>query len=183
MDPSPSSSNDNAQFRQALKELHHPNILDLYGYNLKGSAGEQFLVYEHAAFGSLDSLLKNDDMRASLPAAMRLSVMYQVARTVHFLHTGGAGFKVLHRDIKSANIYLTEDLTPRLIDCGLAKFVEDERNTFPSETTKQPGSKEGPAIGTIGYMCPEYASKKAHQIGCDYIPAYDVYSVGIIWLS
>ncbi len=106
--------------------------------------------------------------------------MYEVARAVHFLHTGGAGFKVFHRDIKSANIYLTEDFTPRLTDCGLAKFVEDEHNAFPSETTQQTGVTEGPAIGTTWYMCPEYTSKKAHQIECDYVSAYDVYSFGVV---
>ncbi len=94
MDPSPSSSQDNAQFRQSLKRLHHPNILDLYGYNFKGSAGEQFLVYEYAANGSLESFLNDEGMSARLPAAMRLSIMYDVARTVHFLNTDGAGYKV-----------------------------------------------------------------------------------------
>jgi serine/threonine protein kinase len=181
MDPSPSNSNDRAQFRQALKALHHPNILDLYGFNLKGSAGEQFLVYEYAANGTLDSVLKDEGMRARLPARMRLSIMYQVARTVHFLHTGGAGFKVLHRDIKSATIYLTKDFAPRLIVCGQATYVEDEHNAFPSQTTKQTGSTEGPAIGHIGNTCPEYTTKEAQQIECDYIPAaFDVYSIGLV---
>ena len=180
MDPSPSNSNDHAQFRQTLKGLHHPNILDLYGFNLKGSAGEQFLVYEYAANGTLDSVLKDEGMRARLPAAMRLSIMYQVARAVHFLHTGGAGFNVLHRDIKSASIYLTKDFAPRLIVCGQATFVEDEHSAFLAETTKQTGSTEGPAIGHIGNTCPEYTTKEAQQIECDYIPAYDVYSIGFV---
>ncbi|KAI2489361.1 serine/threonine kinase [Fragilaria crotonensis] len=163
-----------------LKRLHHPNILDLYGYSYKGGAGEQFLVYEYTANGSLDGFLKDDVMRARLPADKRLSIMYEVARAVHFLHTGGAGFKVFHSDIKSANIYLTEDFTPRLIDCGLAKFVEDERNASWSATTKQTGLTEGPAIGTIGYMCPGYTWNKENHITCDYIPAFDVYSLGVV---
>ncbi|KAI2497238.1 serine/threonine kinase [Fragilaria crotonensis] len=163
-----------------LKGFHHPSILDLYGFNFKGSAGKQVLVYEYTANGTLDRFLKDDNRRAILPAATRLLIMYEVARAVHFLHTGGAGFKVFHGDIKSANIYLTEDFTPRLTDCGLAKFVEDKRNAIPSETTQQTGSTDSPAIGTTGYMCPEYTSKKAHQIECDCIPAYDVYSLGVV---
>ncbi|KAI2489351.1 serine/threonine kinase [Fragilaria crotonensis] len=163
-----------------LKRFRHPNIIVLYGYNFKGSAGEQFLVFEYAANGSLDAFLKDESKRADLPATMRLSIMYQVARAVHFLHTGAAGFKVFHRDIKSANICLTEDFTPRLIDCGLAKFVEDEHNAFPSETIAITGLTGGPLLGTIGYVCPEYSSKKTGGIKCDYIPAYDVYSLGIV---
>jgi serine/threonine protein kinase len=178
--PSPSSSNNNAQFRQTLKRFRHPNIIVLYGYNFKGSAGEQFLVFEYAANGSLDAFLKDESKRADLPATIRLSIMYQVARAVHFLHTGAAGFKVFHRDIKSANICLTEDFTPRLIDCGLAKFVEDEHNAFPSETIEITGLTGGPLLGTIGYVCPEYSSKKTRGIKCDYIPACDVYSFGIV---
>ncbi len=137
-------------------------------------------MYEYAVNGSLDGFLKDDNRRAILPAATRLSIMYEVARAVHFLHTGGAGFKVFHRDIKSANIYLTEDFTPRLSDCGLAKFVEDEYNAFLSETTIQTGSALAPALGTYGYMCPEYTWNKANHIKCDYIPAFDVYSFGVV---
>ncbi len=137
-------------------------------------------MYEFTANGSLDGFLKDESKRADLPAATRLSIMYEVARVVHFLHSGGAGLKVFHRDIKSGNIHLTKNFTPRLIDCGLAKFVEDKRNAFSSETTDQTGSPEGPAAGTIGYMCPEYASRKADQNESDYIPAYDVYSLGVV---
>jgi hypothetical protein len=87
----------------------------------------------------------------------------------------------LHRDIKSATIYLTKDFAPRLIVCGQAAFEEDERNVFLAETTKQTGSTEGPAIGHIGNTCPEYTTEEAQQIECDYIPAaFDVYSIGLV---
>ncbi len=141
-------------------------------------------MLEYAANGSLDGFLKDDTKRALLPAATRLSIMYQVARAVNCLHTGALGWKVFHRDIKSANICLTEDFTARLIDCGVAKFVEDEHNACPSETPSetilQTGSTQGPLFGTRGYMCPEYISKSALGIKFDHIPAYDVYSFGVI---
>jgi hypothetical protein len=152
----------------------------LYGYNFEGSAGEQFLVYEHAANGSLDKFLKDDEKRADLPADKRLSIMYGVAKAVHFLHTEVRGYKVFHRDIKSANICLTEDFTPRLSDCGLAKFVEKKHNPNPSVTIIQSGSTVGPATGTHMYRCPEYSWKKEYHIKGDYIPAYDVYSFGVV---
>jgi serine/threonine protein kinase len=148
---SPLSSNNDAQFLQTLKRFRHPNIIILYGYNLCVSHKEQFLVFEYAAKGFLDGFLKDDDTRASLPTDTRLSIMYQVVRTLHVLPTGAAGWKVFHRDIKSANICLTEDLTPRLIDCGLAKFVEGENIASPSQTILPTGSTEGPVFGTKEY--------------------------------
>jgi ankyrin repeat protein/serine/threonine protein kinase len=174
-----SSSHKNARFCQTLKRLRHPNIIVLYGCSLY--VEPEFLVLEYAANGSLDRFLKDDDMRDRLSASTRLSIMYQVARAIHCLHTGAAGFTVFHRDIKSSNICLTEDFTPRLNGCGMAKFVEDEdNNSFPSTTIEITGSSQGVASGTPGYMCPEYAWKKFSSIQCDYIPAYDVYSFGVV---
>ena len=68
-------------------------------------------MYEYAIQGSLDGFFNDAGMRARLPADKRLSIMYELARAVHFLHSGGCDdWKVFHRDIKSANICLAEDL-------------------------------------------------------------------------
>ncbi|KAI2491617.1 serine/threonine kinase [Fragilaria crotonensis] len=165
-----------------LKRFHHPNIIVLYGYNLNVSHTEQFLVYEYAANGSLDGFFKDDGTRSRLPADKRLMIMFELARAVHFLHTGKAGWKVFHRDIKSANICLAGDFTARLIDCGLAKFVPDEDSSLNPEPGSiiLSGSSEGPAFGTVGYMCPEYLMKKAKGFRCRFIAAYDVYSIGVV---
>ncbi|KAI2490605.1 serine/threonine kinase [Fragilaria crotonensis] len=147
-----------------LRRFQHDNIIVLYGYNLNVKHEQQFLVYEYASNGSLDHFLEDESKRADLPAADRLSIMYQVAKAVHCLHTGVNGVKVLHRDIKSANICLMNDFKPKLIDCGLAKFVVDEHETVSSESKIQTGSALGPALGTHGYMCPEYTWYKANHI-------------------
>ncbi|KAI2497242.1 serine/threonine kinase [Fragilaria crotonensis] len=162
------------------QRFRHDNIIVLYGYNLNVDHEHQFLVYEYAANGSLDGFLKDDDKRALLPAATRLSIMFQVASAMDFLHTGKEGVKVFHRDIKSANICLMNDFKPKLVDCGLAKFAKDKHDAAPSESVVITGSTQGPALGTHGYMCPEYTWYKANQIKCDYIPAFDVYSFGVV---
>jgi serine/threonine protein kinase len=105
--------------------FRHPNIIVLYSNSLKATSAQQYLVYEHAANGSLADFVTADGNRARLPAHIRLSFMFQMVRVVHFLHTGGckvAGncWKVFLRDIRSANIYLAAYVTPRPIDCGLA---------------------------------------------------------------
>ncbi len=138
------------------------------------------MVLEYASNGSLDGFLNDDSKQALLPAATRLSIMYHVMRAVHFLHKGEKGWRVFHRDIKSSNICLMKDFTPKLIDCGLAKFVEDEHNAFPSKTIVITGSKGRVAFGSIGYMCPEYISKIANGNKVEYIPDYDVYSFGVV---
>ena len=102
--------------------------------------------------------------------------MFELTRAVHFLHAGGCkvegkGWKVYHRDIKSANICLAEDFTARLIDCGLAKFVPDENSkVLPGSVTASLRSRTGgPAFGTPGYMCREYSRKMCDDGSCPYI--------------
>ncbi|KAI2503227.1 serine/threonine kinase [Fragilaria crotonensis] len=170
-----------------LKRFRHPNIIVLYGYSLITNSSQQFLVYEHAANGSLAGFFADDGNRARLSADTRLSIMFQLVRAVHFLHTGGCkvsgkGWKVFHRDIKSANICLADDFTPRLIDCGLAEFVPDESsNAIPGTFTISVRSKAGgPAFGTPGYICPEFARKTFEGISCPYVAAFDVFSIGVV---
>ena len=165
---------------KALKRFRHPNIIALYGFNLRVNRSQQFLVYEYAAYGSLDGFLRDDGNRARLPAVLRLSIMFELTRAVHFLHTGGCkGFVVCHRDIKSANICLTEDFTARIIDCGLAKFVcEAETAVRGSVTPSIINSSGGNAFGTPGYICPMYA-----RGGCPFMASCDVYSIGVVMVE
>lgn len=152
----------------------------MYGYNLRVNHAQQFLLYEYAALGSLDGFLRDDGNRARLPADVRLSIIYELTRAVHFLHTGGCkGFIVCHRDIKSANICLTEDFTARLIDCGLAKFVRDDEKALSASVTPSVlNSSGGNAFGTPGYICPMYA-----RGGCSFMAACDVYSIGVVMVE
>ncbi|KAI2492666.1 serine/threonine kinase [Fragilaria crotonensis] len=169
-----------------LKKCRHPNIIVLYGYSLNANRAQQCLVYEYAANGSLAGFFTDVGNRARLSSDIRLSIMFQLVRAVHFLHTGGCkkvtgdGWKVFHRDIKSANICLADDFTPRLIDCGLAKCVPDDNySATPGSLTVSYWSKpDGPPSGTSGYVCPEYLWKKG-----PYKAAYDVYSIGVVMVE
>ena len=117
--------------------------------------------------------------------------MFELARAVNFLHTGDShGWKAFHRDIKSANICLAEDFTARLTGFGVSECVPDETSNIipkfvPDETSKViPGSillsTEGDIFGTPGYMCPEYSREMLMWSECPFIPAYDVFSIGIV---
>jgi serine/threonine protein kinase len=103
--------------------------------------------------------------------------MYQVARAVHFLHSGGAnGHAVFHRDIKPANIVLTRDYTAKLIDCGLSTFVRDGPNKRVGSVTNCISSSNG-VCGTAGYVCPEFTRRMGLQ---PYSAACDIFSLGVV---
>ncbi|KAJ0453842.1 putative protein kinase RLK-Pelle-CR4L family [Helianthus annuus] len=76
---------------------------------------EKIIVYEYALKGSLDSYL-ND---ASLTWMKRLNICIDVASALDFIHGGnGKQAKVIHRDIKTANILLNHDWKAKLADLG-----------------------------------------------------------------
>ena len=143
---------------QALKRFRHPNVIVLYGYSLNVTRTQQYLVYEHAATGSLDRFFRDDRKRLRLTANISLSIMFELTCAVHFLHNGGCdGYRLFHRGIKSANICLAEDYTARLIDCGLAKLVPIDSNTSTISAVR---CSTGLSIfGTPGYICPEYVNE------------------------
>ena len=139
---------------------------------------QQYSVYEHAANGPLDGLLCETGKSAQLTASIRLSIMHGLTIAVHSLHTvGGNDNKSFHCDIQSSNIWLSDDYTAKLMDCGLSKFVpiiNGAASTTSSEVTSLS------PFGTRQYMCPEYLNNTASK---HYEAAYDVYSVGVVMVE
>lgn len=91
---------------------------------------------------------------------------------IRFLHVGNTSKHIascFHRDIKSANIVLKQDLTAHFIDCGLAKFVVDSDLDSPSSASLK---------GTPGYICPEY-----QRGGIPFDCSCDVYSFGVVLIE
>jgi serine/threonine protein kinase len=139
----------------------------------------QCLVYEYVANGALNGFLIDEQGRTRLPSHIRISIMFQVARAVNFLHTGGCGnLKIFHRDIKSGNICLTQDFTAKLIDCGMSKFVPVDKKVSNGESVTPTILKSSGAavFGTPGYICPDYA-----QGDVPFTAACDVYSMGVVF--
>ena len=125
-------------------------------------------MYELLPGGSLDAAIRDDRRARELTWRTRVRIAACVAKALHYLHRGGGGFKCFHRDVKAANICLTADLSPQLIDCGLAKYV-------PAESGPQVSS--GGRFGTPGYKCPRYEESGGYD------DKSEAYSYGIVLLE
>ncbi|XP_031373197.1 probable serine/threonine-protein kinase PBL3 [Punica granatum] len=145
-----------------LGQLHHPNLVKLFGYCLDG--GNQLLVYEYMPKLSLDDhLFRKGDKPLSWE--MRMKVAIGAARGLSCLHDSEQ--HVIFRDLKASNILLDTDYNAKLSDFGLAKAGPTGDH---SHVTTQ-------VLGTRGYAAPEYIATGKLTVGCD------VYSFGVVLLE
>lgn len=166
-----------------LSAFHHPNIIRLIGYCLPPTqelrASEQkmtelCLVYELASLGDLSSVLRDDEKASQLSWQNRLDVAVGVAKGLCCMHNPIAGSPAFHRDMKSANIALMADLTPKIIDCGLSKYVPDAGVVGMSNS-----SSMGTRFGTPGYICRYYSDRPAMP----YDAKCEIFSFGVVLLE
>ncbi|XP_062162696.1 probable LRR receptor-like serine/threonine-protein kinase At1g07650 isoform X3 [Alnus glutinosa] len=147
-----------------ISALQHPNLVRLYGCCVEGN--QLFLVYEYMENNSLArALFGPEEYRLELDWATRQKICIGIAKGLAFLHEGST-LRIVHRDIKTTNVLLDTDLSPKISDFGLAKLDEEEKTHISTRVA-----------GTIGYMAPEYAlwgylTYKA-----------DVYSFGVVALE
>lgn len=141
---------------EAIARLQHPNILQIY--DVGEHAGQPFIVMEYCVGASLASRLRGAE---PLPPAEAAGLVRTLAGAVHYAHERG----VIHRDLKPSNVLLNEDGTPKIVDWGLAKRLDqDDVNQTQS----------GVIIGTPSYMAPEQARGDIKAVG----PPADIYSLG-----
>ncbi|KAJ8434753.1 hypothetical protein Cgig2_019678 [Carnegiea gigantea] len=126
------------------------------------------LVMEFMPNGSLhDSLHANSPPTMLLSWSRRVKIAVQLAKSLEFLHSLKP--KVVHRDVKSANVLFDKDCNAKLGDFGLAvRLKEGDANLVDSVCR--------PA-GTIGYMDPCYTTP------CMLSTRNDVFSFGVMLLE
>ncbi|KAG6695371.1 hypothetical protein I3842_09G095000 [Carya illinoinensis] len=101
-----------------MSRLRHPSIVTLAGYCAEH--GQRLLVYEYIGNGNLHDMLHfTEDGSRTLTWNARVRVALGTARALEYLHEVCLP-SVVHRNFKSANILLDEELNPHLSDCGLA---------------------------------------------------------------
>ena len=133
-----------------LAALNHPNICAIYG--LEEADGFPHLVLECVEGETLAERLA----AGALPASEALSICRQIALALEAAHEAG----VIHRDLKPGNVKIRPDGSVKVLDFGLAKFVEsepDSRDLSQSPTMTTGGTRTGMILGTAAYMSPEQA--------------------------
>ncbi|NXI03341.1 IRAK2 protein, partial [Pachycephala philippinensis] len=108
----------------------HINVLQLLGFSVE--TGLHCLIYPYLPNGSLQNKLQCHDDSAPLTWDMRVSISIGVIRAVKYLHN----FGILHGNIKSSNVLLDENFTPKLGHSGLRLHSSDKKSEYAMMKTK-----------------------------------------------
>ncbi|KAL8141204.1 hypothetical protein V2J09_007225 [Rumex salicifolius] len=158
---------------KALRNIRHRNLVKVITACSSIDARRRdfkALVYEFMSRGSLEDWLHSPN-NASLSLFQRLSIAIDVASALEYLHVE-CFVPIIHCDLKPSNILLDDEMTARVSDFGIAKFVS---GALTSNTKDHTSSTQ--VRGTVGYTAPEYG------IGSKVSPEGDIYSLGIIILE
>ncbi|XP_019151217.1 PREDICTED: proline-rich receptor-like protein kinase PERK1 [Ipomoea nil] len=147
---------------EIISRVHHKHLVSLVGYCITGS--KRVLVYEFVPNNTLEFHLHGKG-RPPLDWSMRLKIALGAAKGLAYLHED-CNPKIIHRDIKAANILLDFKFEAKVADFGLAKLTSDV-NTHVSTRV----------MGTFGYLAPEYASSGKLT------DKSDVFSYGVMLLE
>ncbi|CAJ1976178.1 unnamed protein product [Sphenostylis stenocarpa] len=145
-----------------IAHVDHPNTAKLVGCCVER---DMQLVFELSTLGSLGSLLHGSD-KNKLDWSKRYKIALGIADGLLYLHES-CHRRIIHRDIKTDNILLTENFEPQICDFGLAKWLPEQwthRNIPQFE-------------GTFGYFAPEYFMHGTVD------EKTDVYAFGVLLLE
>ena len=148
-----------ARFHREMRligRLDHPNVIRAFDADQIGEL--LYIVMEYVAGRSLDHVM-ND--RGPLPDHVVVDYMAQAALGLAHAHERG----IVHRDVKPANLLLSEEGQIKVLDLGLSALMEaDNAATFVTAA--------GQIVGTVHYMSPEQA------VGLNMDGRSDLFSLG-----
>jgi len=139
-----------------LTQLNHPNIVQLIGLCI--GLDDLFIVTEYVTGGNLHSKL--EDKSIEIDWKLRANLLKDFALAMTFLHAKG----IIHRDLKSHNLLVTDEWRLKVCDFGLARPA-------PQGEEKQAGLT---IVGTNEWMAPEVAAGDTYDSSCD------VFSYGMV---
>lgn len=138
-----------------LSRLNHPNIVAFI--DTFKTPSHLHIVMEYAEAGDLEGLVKNRKGKL-IPQKEVLHLFVQIALALKHIHDR----KILHRDLKSQNIFLTQAGIVKLGDFGVSRVLE---RTVDLAATQ---------VGTPYYMPPEICNNTKYNSKCD------IWSLGVI---
>ncbi|PHU17748.1 Protein NSP-INTERACTING KINASE 3 [Capsicum chinense] len=142
----------------------HRNLLRLWGFC--STESERLLIYPYMPNGSVAARLKDHiHGRPVLDWSRRKGIALGTARGLVYLHEQ-CDPKIIHRDVKAANILLDEEFEAVVGDFGLAKLL-DHRDSHVTTAVR----------GTVGHIAPEYLSTGQSS------EKTDVFGFGILLLE
>ena len=165
------------RFRREAKtaaKISHPNVMGIYDMDMarEEETGRDinYIVMENVPGDSLTNFLKKRNYNTS--EVLRLAE--KIAAGLAAAHK----LNIVHRDIKTDNIKVDDDGTPKILDFGLAKpidmlFSGDDADT--TDTVSRELTQEGKILGTVNYMSPEQARGETVDTRSD------IFSFGIMF--
>ncbi|XP_062076162.1 proline-rich receptor-like protein kinase PERK4 [Humulus lupulus] len=147
---------------EIISRVHHRHLVSLVGYCIAG--GQRMLVYEFVPNNTLEHHLHGKGL-PTMDWPTRLRIATGSAKGLGYLHED-CHPRIIHRDIKAANILLDYNFEAMVADFGLAKLSSDN---YTHVSTR--------VMGTFGYLAPEYASSGKLT------EKSDVFSYGVMLLE
>ncbi|PIN17300.1 Serine/threonine protein kinase [Handroanthus impetiginosus] len=149
---------------EIITSLRHQNIISLVGFCFEED--RLVLVYNLLSMGCLEENLHGAPKSGNIFGwEKRYKIALGVAEALDYLHNTAE--PIIHRDVKSSNILLSDDFEPQLSDFGLA--------TWASSCSHHMDTSD--VAGTFGYLAPEYL---VHESPNEKI---DVYAFGVVLLE
>lgn len=147
------------EIRIAAAIQNHFNIVKIYDFGKTGN-GLPYMVIEYINGQTLRDIL---DFRRTFGFKEACYIISQLCDALNELHLRG----IIHRDIKTQNIYLLADSTVKLADFGISVFIND----------KSPINERKKIVGTPQYLAPEIIDGRKAS------PLSDIYSLGITFFE
>lgn len=146
-----------------LSQVNHKNLVKLLGCCVDSEL--PLMIYEYISNGTLYDHLHGNKFSSFLEWKIRLRIAFQTAEALAYLHSS-AYTPIYHRDVKSTNILLDDDMNVKVADFGLSRLASPGLSHVSTC-----------AQGTLGYMDPEYY--RNYQL----TDKSDVYSYGVVLLE
>ncbi|KAI4383308.1 hypothetical protein MLD38_009160 [Melastoma candidum] len=167
LDKRASDQQKDVEFLQLVNDIdkiRHANVVELTGYCAEH--GQRLLIFEYCSNGTLqDALHADGESKNKLSWNSRIRMALGAARALEYLHEVCQP-PIVHRNFKSSNLLLDDDLSIHVSDCGLAPLIS-------SGSVSQ---LSGHLLSAYGYGAPEFES------GIYNIQS-DVYSFGVVMLE